>query len=506
MAEAGRLGNSRNDSSPTLRELATILFRQFRFVVAAFVVVFVATLLYAVFTPRYEAHFKVLLRHGRSDPVVSSQPARPDFTRPAVSEEELNSEVELLRDENLLRQVVVQAGLVAPGAVVAGRSVAVERAVRKLARALTVEPLRKSNLIQVRYQGSEAQEAANVLSTLSTFYLRKHVELQRPSGEVQFFEKQTVAFENKLDQSEAELARFARDRDVAAPALERDIALQKLGEAEANYRQLDQEHVESERRASSLQAQLKSFPSRSVTLKRWADNAQLMEKLKTHLLDLRLKRTDLLTKYEPSYRLVQEVDHEIEEARQTIAGEALTPVRDETTDKDPNYEWARMELERTQVQEESVRARQARASIQIATLRQSAEQMQTDAVAQQHLIRSVKADEDNFLLYQQKLEEARIGDALDERRILNVAVVEPPVAPALPVHSMFLWFALSIGLAVPISLSAGFLAEYFDPTIRTPVEASDFLDAPTLAWLPEVRKSGTGSAVLRFVRPKGELS
>jgi len=42
------------------------------------------------------------------------------------------------------------------------------------------------------------------------------VELQRPSGEVQFFEKQTAAFENKLAQSEAELVRFARDRDVAA--------------------------------------------------------------------------------------------------------------------------------------------------------------------------------------------------------------------------------------------------------------------------------------------------
>jgi len=57
-----------------LRELAAICFRQSRFVLAGFVVVFAATLLYGVFLPRYEAHFKVLLRHGRSDPVVSSQP------------------------------------------------------------------------------------------------------------------------------------------------------------------------------------------------------------------------------------------------------------------------------------------------------------------------------------------------------------------------------------------------------------------------------------------------
>src|SRR5208283_1676469 len=59
-----------------------------------------------------------------------------------------------------------------------------------------------------------------------------------------------------------------------------------------------------------------------------------------------LKRTELLTRFEPSYRLVQEMDQEIEQAKASIAGEALTPVRDETSDKDPNYEWARMELER----------------------------------------------------------------------------------------------------------------------------------------------------------------
>lgn len=505
MAEAGRLGNSHSKSPPTLRELAAILFRQSRFVVVAFALVLLATFFYALFSPRYEAHLKVLLRHGRSDPVVSSQPASPDFTRPAISEEELNSEVELLRDEGLLRQVVVQSGLVPPGDAVAGRSEQVERAVRKLARTLTVEPLRKSNLIQVRYQGSGAQEAANVLATLSLFYLRKHVELQRPSGEVQFFEKQTTAYENKLDQSEAELVRFTRDRGVAAPALERDIALQKLGEAEAAYRQIDQDQVESERRATSLRAQLKSLPARSVTLKRWADNPQLLEKLKTHLLELQLKRSELLTRYEPTYRLVQEVDREIEEARQSIAGEALTPVRDETTDKDPNYEWARMELEKTEVQEESLRTRQARASVQIATLRELAGQMQSDAIAQQSLIRGAKADEDNFLLYQRKLEEARIGDALDERRILNVAVVEPPVAPALPMHSTLFWFAISFAVALPASIGAGFAAEYFDPTIRTPEEADDLLEAPVLAWLPEAHKAAAGLAILHFSRPKGVL-
>jgi uncharacterized protein involved in exopolysaccharide biosynthesis len=329
--------------------------------------------------------------------------------------------------------------------------------------------------------------------------------LQRPSGEVQFFETQMAEYEKRLHQSEAELVRFTRDRGLASPALERDIALQKLGEAEAAYRQIDQERVESQRRAIALRAQLNSFPSRSVTLKRWADNPQLLEKLKTHLLELQLKRTELLTRFEPSYRLVQELDQQIEETRQSIAAEALTPVRDETTDKDPNYEWARMELEKAQVQEESLRARQVRSDAQIATLRALAEQMQSDAVAQQPLIRGVKADEDNYLLYRRKHEEARIGDALDERRILNVTVVEPPVAPALPAQSMLFWFAIAFGLALPASVGAAFTAEYFDPTIRTPDEADGLLEAPVLAWLPQSSNPATRSAVLQISREKAVL-
>jgi len=444
------------------------------------------------------------LRRGRSDPVVSAQPAGPDFTRPAISDEELNSEVELLRDETLLRQVAVQAGLVAPRDVVEGRSEQVERATRKLSRALTVELLRKSNLIQVRYQSSSPQEAANVLSTLSMFYLRKHVELQRPYGEVQFFEKESTSSENKLQEAEAELVRFTKDRGVAAPALERDITLQKLGEAEAGYRELEQERVECQRRAIALHGQVKSFPTRSVTLKRWADNSQLLEKLKTHLLELQLKRTDLLTRYEPTYRLVQEVDREIAETNQSIAGEALTPVRDETTDKDPNYEWARMELEKTEVQQESLRERQARAATQIVRLRETATTLQSDAIAELQLIRTAKADEENFLLYRRKLEEARIGDALDARRILNVAVVEPPTVPALPQRSMFFWMVLSLGLALPAGIGAGFAAEYFDPTIRTPHEADLLLEVPMLAWLPAERRAAA-PVILQFLSPKDVL-
>jgi uncharacterized protein involved in exopolysaccharide biosynthesis len=95
------IGNSQIRLSPTPREVAATLFRRPRLVLFSFVFLLLGTIFVVLVSARYESHFKVLLRRGRFDPVVSSQPASAlDFTRPDITEEDLNSEVELLRDED----------------------------------------------------------------------------------------------------------------------------------------------------------------------------------------------------------------------------------------------------------------------------------------------------------------------------------------------------------------------------------------------------------------------
>jgi uncharacterized protein involved in exopolysaccharide biosynthesis len=121
---------------------------------------------------------------------------------------------------------------------------------------------------------------------------------------------------------------------------------------------------------------------------------------------------------------------------------------------------------------------------------------------QQDLMRTQKADEDNYLLHLHKREEARIGDALDERRILNVAIVEPPVAAALPVHPLLLYFLLAFGFATVFSVGTAFTAEYFDPTIRTPDEARGLLEVPVLAWLPASQSKVRRASTWRLRGPK----
>ncbi len=113
------------------------------------------------------------------------------------------------------------------------------------------------------------------------------------------------------------------------------MALQKLSDAEANDHQTQVTIVETRQRIRDLQAKLKSLPERILTVIRNADNPELAGKMKSKLLELQLKRTELLTKFEPSYRLVREVDQQIAETKNSITAEEHAPLRDETTNQEP---------------------------------------------------------------------------------------------------------------------------------------------------------------------------
>jgi polysaccharide biosynthesis transport protein len=224
-----------------------------------------------------------------------------------------------------------------------------------------------------------------------------------------------------------------------------------------------------------------------------ATHPELLKALKSSLLELQLKRTQLLTKFEPSHRLVQEVEQQITQAEASIAAENALPLRDETTDKNAHYEWAKSELQQAQVQLKALQAREAATFTQEAAYRAMAGELGAAAITQDDLLSTEKAAQETYLLYVKKQEEARMDDALDERGIVNVAIAEHPVAPALPVWST--WMVLVIGLAAAgtAGTSAAFVADYMDPAFRTPDDVRAYLNAPVLASLPR-RTRGNLSA------------
>ena len=61
------------------------------------------------------------------------------------------------------------------------------------------------------------------------------------------------------------------------------------------------------------------------------NNPQLLQQLKSSLLALQLKRTELLNKYDVHYRLVEDVDREIATAQRLIDDQANALIREDSS-------------------------------------------------------------------------------------------------------------------------------------------------------------------------------
>lgn len=483
--------NEKAPSSFSVRDLLAVGFRRKRTAVLCFSGVLLGALLFAfVMPPQYRATTKFVVDRERADAVVSPQQNMPVAISSQVTEEELNTELGLLQDADVLREVVLACGLnnhkslseyvLGP----ASPEKKIAKAVNRLKAALLIEAEKKSNLIDVSYASADPQLAARVLRTLGDAYIRKHMEVHTPPGQVQFFAAETERYKKDLADAESQLKEFSNQENGVAPTVARDLFLQKLAEFHLSLQQTRAQLANAEERIRTLQKQAGVTPERLTTQMRQEDDASVLSGLKNTLMTLEIKRTELLTKYQPDYPLVVEADNQIRDTKASIAAEEAKPIRQETTDRNPTYAWVDEELAKAKADYAGLKSQEAAMQAMVTKYEQQARDLAQKGLLEQDLERNYKADEQNYLLYLQKREQARMADALDSTRIVNVTVAETPVVPTLPVYPPVVIIVLGAIVATTVAAGAVYIHEHLDPAFQTPAEVSAELDIPLLAAVP----------------------
>ena len=478
--------------APTLRDLLAVLFRQKRLAGAVFVFTLAVVLIWGLNRERYEGEMKFLVEKQRIDPVAGPADVQTPFVRTEVTEEELNSEVDILQDRDLLREVVQAADLAHPGTLAkifpslaaTNSDEQLDTAVKHLQRQMVVESVKRANLVRVAYRSSDRQESLRVLGALMRLYLAKNTEVHRPAGQSRFFDEQAQHYSEALQISEDKMAGYLEQANVVSAATQRDLMLQKLTDFEASQEQNLTTIAEDEHRIRVLKEQMTSTPDRQTTAIKVADNPFLLQQLKSTLMNLTLKRTELLTKFQPSYRLVTEVEQQIAESKAAIAAEELKPVREETTDREPTHTWVEAELAKVEVDLNGLHGRASANQSTITRYRTASLNLGQQAIRQGDLMRTAKIAEDNFVLYNRKKEENRIVDGLDARGILNVMVAESPIVPGTPRLSFLLLAIAAMAVAGTAGAGCAFVADHLDPAFRTPDEVLHELGVTVLASIP----------------------
>jgi len=479
----------------SLRDLAAPLFRRKRVLIATFLVILVVGVVAAfLMPPEFTSHMAVLVNRERLDPLVSTQSTTQLITSgDPVPEEEINSEAELLKSRDVLEKVVLANGLDKP----AKRSLLdrfrpkqdeadrIARAVRSLAQNIKVDAGAKTNMIEVSYSSPNPRLSYGVLHTLGGLYMDKHVAVHRPPGSYEFFAQETQKYRQALEASEGRLRDFEKQRGAAAPDLERtNMALQVTSSVGQSH--LAEEAIAAdEQRIRSDEKQMTATPQRSATKQDTNAADLLLQNLGTSLLAAQTKRTQLLLKYDANYPLVQEADQEVAEAKTAIAQAEKNPYVNRETDRDPTFELLREDLAKTQADLAAQHANLAAVNRSTQSLQTEMVNLDEKSLTQQDLLRDVKANEDNYLLYLSKREQERTSDALDKTRIANVAIAVPPAIPALPARSLLFTLLIVMVLAGVLSIAAAYLAEYFDSSFHTPAQVIDMLGIPVVVAVPK---------------------
>lgn len=476
-------------STFTMRDLLAVLFRHKRTAMICFLGIMLGAVIAVLLNP-YRATAKFLVTHERMDPVVTAEANDQTPRIPDVSEEEINSEIEILKSGDVARQVVLACGLNRKKSLyeyILGPATPEKRmakAISALEGDLKIDPVNKSHVITVSYTSSDPQQAAHVLSALADAYMQVHRRVFSPPGQVEFYEAEATRYKKDLGDAEAQIKQFSEQRGGVAPHLQRDIVLQKLSDFRASMLQTRADLATVEERIADLQKQETNTPERMTTAMGKQDDAQVLQLLKNTLMNLQLKRTEYLMKYQPDYPLVKEIDNEIAETQASIVTEENKPLLQQTTDRNPTYAWINEELAKAKAEHAGLLAKMAATQATVEQYESQARDLEQKGLIEQDLSRTLRTSEENYLLYLKKREQARMTEALDNTHIVNVSIAEQPVVPSVPYSSPVLIILIGLMVAVALSLGAVFAQEYLDSSFRTPAEVALALNVPLLAAVP----------------------
>jgi uncharacterized protein involved in exopolysaccharide biosynthesis len=475
----------RAESVP-VRDIIEILFRGRKLMFVLFGLLSLAAGAWLRMTPTsYDSEMTFLLKNDRADVVVTPGQTIGLQGRQWIDESQVNTEIQLLWSEELLRQVVETRGLASePGSSRKPAPIEIENAVRELERGLTITPILKANMIRVSYSAGDPKQAAAVLQTLADAYLDRDLKVHSATGTYDFFHQQAVFYEDRLKQVQAQLTAFQQPGNAVMLGQQKELILHKLVDLQATLGESQATEQENAGRMEDLQAQIASSSPRIQTQTRRVPNQYTAEHLTGLLTELENKRTELLSKFQPGDRNVKQIEEQIANTRTSLDRERDGVATEEASDLNPIRQGLEADLAKVQSSQSGVRGRISVLASQIRGYQQRLAELEKSTGGYDELVRIQKESEDNYFLYSRKQEEARIAEALDRQRIGNIALVDPPRVPLTPRHKItkntVAVIVLGLLLIPAIVLTLG----VFRNTVYTAGELEVLTGLPVLATVP----------------------
>ena len=302
-------------------DYATLLWRERRLMLVLFAVLCViGTVVALALKTSYPAHSSVLVRLG---PEYVYEPSTGDAGRGTAPDNSqlIQSETEILSSGPLKQRVVDRLGLsriypdLAPkyaAGDLAQKKAVVAAAIRRIEDNLKIETAPDTPIIRVSFTHDDPRLAALVLNTLLEEYLVYRQGVLN-GGMSPALGRQRQAFQNRLQQADAAYEDFLNNN--------------RIGDFAAEKASLSQLQAQVEQQKYQTEAQLQDRIGRLAAMERFV--AQTSPEIGLYrevsgapgdkLVQLKMQREDLLSRYRPDARPVSELDAQIAQLEAGIA-------------------------------------------------------------------------------------------------------------------------------------------------------------------------------------------
>ncbi len=369
-----------------------------------------------------------------------------------------------------------------------------DKQVENLREMLNVHPIRNTDMIEIKVEATNPEEAATIANTVSEAYARVNREDSRSEArEVKnFLNEQLTEYENDLRNSEDQLKAYQETAGVVALDEETSELVRTIAEFEALYNEaktdlqaayerlayIDQE-LDAQHKNIDIEA-ISSEPYLEELKKRIAEKeAQLAMYLSTTIKDdeSRYTQREIKTLENNINALKEQFKREVSKI---AASEFVDPAR-----VAGSLFASKIDVE-TEIQALKPKVRAFEQILQQYNL--ELESLPEKKLQLARLERQAQVSEKIYIMLQEKYQESRISEV---GQLGNVRVVDPAKPPNKTVKprkklNLILGALLGLGLGIGIA----FVREYMDNSINS-LEDVEALGAPLISIIPFIQPQET---------------
>jgi len=444
---------------------------------------------------KYESSAKILVLQRSNEGIIVSANLQEPRLSP-VSPEDVNTEMELLTSNEVIKQTVASFG--GGGAMglrvdesewydkildnlkgaiqnillflkLKERLSPFDSSVQLLKDSLTVEPVIRSNIILITLRAESPKAAQVVLNRLLHVYIKHHNDVFSKREGLSFYQDQEKEYLMKLELAEAKLKAFQDKWNIVELESENQANIKLLSDLTKDLKGLEIAYDAAKIKVELLRKAISKTDKSFLVTEEMRIIPAIVE-LEKGLVPLLIKRSELNEIYTTSSREYQNINSQIEVLRQEIRNEVIKAVKTEE-----------LEIQALLNKMESLQSR-------ISELRETAKKLSQNQIHINAMKREIELARKNYMLYAERTQDERIHQERISRDLANVSIANNatfPFAPVFPKRLLMLLASVMVGLFAALTIP--FFLEYLDHRIKTPQEAENLLALPVICAIPEMK-------------------